>query len=253
MSNKNQEKIIRTSGSHNCGGRCIIKAHVRNNRIVRISTDDDTVESGSQLQLRGCLKCRAYRDLLYNPDRLKYPLKRVGKRGDGDFVRISWDEALDEIACNTRRIKQMYGPQAIYMPYGTGNAGRVSEKVWMGRLLGMYGGYLSYYGSYSTACTQAATPYTYGTAETGSSREDWENSRLIILMGWNPAETTHGTNTAYYLKKAREAGARIICIDPVYTNTAVALADEWIPIKPTTDSALLEAMEIGRASCRERV
>lgn len=242
LSETGQEKIVRSSGSHNCGGRCIIKLHVRDNRIVRISTDDDSKDSDSQLQLRGCLKCRAYRDLLYNPDRLKYPLKRVGKRGEGKFERISWDEALDEIGVNTRRIMDKYGPHAIYMPYGTGNAGRVSEKVWMGRLLGMHGGYLSYYGSYSTACTQAATPYTYGTADTGSSREDWVNSKLIILMGWNPAETTHGTNTTYYLKKAREAGARIICIDPVYTNTAVALADEWIPVRPTTDSALLDAM-----------
>jgi len=235
-------KIIRTSGSHNCGGRCIIKAHVLDNRIIRITSDDDVPDSEDTLQLRGCLKCRGYRDLLYSRDRLLYPLKRTGKRGSGKFERVSWDEALDTIASNLSRVMRQYGPDAIFMNYATGNAGRLSERAWMKRLLGLNGGYLSYYGSYSTACTQMATPYTYGTANTGSSREDWANSKVIILMGFNPAETTHGTNTAYYLKKAKEAGAKIICIDPLYSDTTVAHSDEWIPIRPTTDNALLDAM-----------
>lgn len=242
MPDGHPEKIVRTSGSHNCGGRCIIKVHVRDNHIVRISTEDDISDTEKTPQLRGCLKCRSYLDRMYHPDRLKFPMKRVGKRGEGKFERITWDEALDTISHHTRRIMQQYGPDAVYLTYATGNAGKVSEKVWMGRLLGMYGGYLSYYGSYSTACTEFATPYTFGTANTGSSREDWVNSMLIILMGWNPAETTHGTNTTYYLKKAKEAGAKIICIDPIYSNTAVGLADQWIPIRPTTDSALMDAM-----------
>lgn len=236
------ERIVRTSGSHNCGGRCIIKVHVRDNRIVRISTEDDIPDTEKTPQLRGCLKCRSYIDRMYHPDRLKYPMKRVGKRGEGKFERITWDEALDIIADNTQRLMQQYGPDSIYLQYATGNTGKVSEKVWMGRLLGMNGGYLSYYGSYSTACTEYATPYTYGTASTGSSREDWVNSKLIILVGWNPAETVHGTNTTYYLKRAKAAGARIVCIDPIYSNTAMALADQWIPIRPTTDNALFDAM-----------
>lgn len=236
------EKIVRTSGSHNCGGRCMINLHVKDNRIVRISSEDDIPDTEEMPQLRGCLKCRSYRDRMYHPDRLKYPMKRVGKRGEGKFERITWDEALDIIEDNTRRIMQQYGPDSIFMLYTTGNMGRVSEKVWMGRLLGLYGGYLSYYGSYSTACTQMATPYTFGTVNTGNSREDWVNSKLIILLGWNPAETIHGTNTTFYLKRAKEAGAKIICIDPIFSNTVAALADQWIPTRPTTDCALLDAM-----------
>jgi anaerobic dimethyl sulfoxide reductase subunit A len=236
------EKVVPTSGGHNCGGRCVIRAHVRDNRIVRISTEDDIPDTEQIPQLRGCLRCRAYRDRLYHPDRLKYPMKRVGKRGDGRFERITWDEALNTIASHTQRIMKEYGPEAIYLNYGTGNQGKVAERVWMARLMGLYGGYLSYYGTYSTACTQAATPYTFGTANTGNSREDWVNSKLIIMLGWNPTETIHGTNTPYYLKRAKEAGATIIVIDPMYTNSAIALADQWIPIRPTTDSALLDAM-----------
>jgi len=240
--NESEEKVVLTSGSHNCGGRCVVKVHVRDERIVRISTEDNISDSYDTPQLRGCLKCRSYRNYLYHYDRLKYPMKRVGKRGEGKFKRISWEEAIDTIAKNTKRIMQEYGPDAIYMQYGSGDAGRVSERVWMGRLLGMYGGYLSFYGSYSSACAQIATPYTFGTIYTGNSREDWVNCKIIILLGWNPAETIHGTNTALYLKRAKEAGAKIICIDPRYSDTAISLADQWIPIRPTTDSALLDAM-----------
>jgi len=237
-----QERVVLTSGSHNCGGRCVIKAHVRDNRIVKITTEDAAADDDKVPQLRGCLRCRSYRDRLYHPDRLQYPMKRVGKRGEGKFERITWDEALHVIAEQTQRIMKDYGPDAVYIQYATGNTGRTAEREWMKRLMGLYGGYLSYYGTYSTACTQVATPYTFGTNNTGSSREDWVNSKVIILLGWNPAETIHGTNTAYYLKRAKQAGAKMICIDPIYSDTAVGLADQWIPIRPTTDSALLDAM-----------
>jgi len=235
-------KIVKTSGSHNCGGRCLLQAHVQDGRIVRITTDHDQPDTEEMPQLRGCLRCRGYRERLYHPDRLKYPMKRVGNRGEGKFERITWDEALESIASHTKRIRQQYGPEAIYFNYGTGNVGKVSERVWLERLMGLDGGYLSYYGSYSTACTSMATPFTFGTTQTGNSREDWVNSKLIILLGWNPADVVFGTNTAYYLKLAKAAGAKIISIDPIYSNTAVALADQWIPIRPTTDSALLDAM-----------
>ncbi|MDF2876353.1 MAG: dmsA 2, partial [Sporomusa sp.] len=128
------ERIVRTSGSHNCGGRCVLQAHVRDNRVVRITTEDDIPDTDKTPQLRGCLRCRSYRDRLYHPERLKYPMKRVGKRGEGKFEQITWDEALDTIASQTKRIMAQYGPDAIYMQYATGNAGRVSERVWMSRL-----------------------------------------------------------------------------------------------------------------------
>lgn len=235
-------KSVPTSGTHNCGGRCLLRAHVCNGRIVRISSDDSHPDTPDLPQLRGCMRCLGYRERLYHPDRLKYPMKRVGKRGEGKFERITWDEALDTIADHTKRIMEKYGPEAIYFNYGTGNAGRVSERVWLTRLIGMYGGYLSMYGNYSNGCSLAATPYTFGTTATGSSREDWVNSKLIILLGWNPAEVIHGTNSTYYLKQAKAAGARIVVIDPIYSNTAIGLADQWIPIRPTTDSAFLDAM-----------
>lgn len=237
-----KERIVLSSGSHNCGGRCLLKLYVRDGRIVRISGDDEGPDAPSSPQLRSCARCRSYRDRLYHPDRLTTPLRRVGPRGTGAFAPATWEEALEDIASSTRRLLDSHGPDSLYLNYATGNAGLVSERVWMRRLLGLAGGYLDYYGTYSAACADVATPYVYGTTETGSSRETWAEAKLIILWGFNPAETIHGTNTAYYLKLAREAGARIVCVDPLYTSSASALADQWIPVRPTTDVAFMDAM-----------
>lgn len=236
-----KETIVSTAGSHNCGGRCVLKAHVKNNIVQKITSDaePDTLKFP---QLRGCLKCRSYRERLYHPDRLKYPMKRVGKRGEGKFERITWEEATTTIANEIKRISSQYGPEAIYWQYMTGDSAILAERNFLRRLLGLNGGFLNYYGTYSTACTGAATPYTYGTPMTGNSPDSWLHSKLIILWGHNPVETIFSTNTPYWLKMAKEAGAKIIVIDPRYSDTVSALADEWIPILPTTDNALMDAM-----------
>lgn len=237
-----KESIITTSCGHNCGGRCLLRVHVRDGRVIRISTDS-TEETSEYVQLRACERGRSYRERLYDPDRLKYPLKRAGKRGEGKFTRISWDEAAAIIAEELKRITDKYGPESRYINYGTGISGLLSEKEFFKRLLSIYGGgYLNYHNSYSSACTKFATPYTFGTSNTGSSRDNWLYSKLIILWGHNPAETIFGTNTTYYLKKAKEKGAKIIVVDPRYSDSAAALADQWIPLLPTTDNALMDAM-----------
>ena len=106
--------------AHNCGGRCLLIAHIEDGKIVRLDTDDrpDTIAAP---QLRACARGRAYLRRQYHPDRLLYPLKRVGKRGEGKFVRISWDEALGEVSGQMVRIKSEYGNDALFVPYGTGS------------------------------------------------------------------------------------------------------------------------------------
>ncbi|HWI60706.1 MAG TPA: molybdopterin-dependent oxidoreductase, partial [Symbiobacteriaceae bacterium] len=235
------EQIIATACAHNCGGRCVLKAHVTDGRIVRITTDTEP-DAPDAPQLRACLRGRSYRSRIYHPDRLQHPLKRTGRRGEGKYVRITWDEALDEIAGQIRRVIQTYGNEAIFFPYATGNAGRLSEGACMRRLMGLLGGYLGFYNNYSNSANTWGLNYTFGTENTGSSREDLVNAKLLILWGFNPAETYFGTNTPYYIQRAREAGAKVIVIDPRYTDTAVAFADQWIPIRPTTDNALMDAI-----------
>lgn len=234
-------KIIPTAGSHNCGGRCVLKAHVKGGVVQRITTDEES-ENEKIPQLRACLRCRSYRERLYHPDRLKYPMKRVGKRGENKFERISWDEATTTIANELKRVVSQYGPEAIYWQLASGDTSILAERFFMRRLLSLNGGCLTWYGSYSSACTSMATPYTYGTGNTGNSLDTLQHSKLIILWGFNPAETVFGTNTSFFLKKAKEAGAKIIVIDPRYSDTAAAFADEWIPNLPTTDNAVMDAM-----------
>ncbi len=237
------ERMIRIGcPSHNCGGRCLLKVFVKDGIITRIETDDRSGDTLDDPQLRACLRGRAYRHRQYQADRLKYPMKRAGKRGEGKFERISWDEAIDLMAENINRIIEKYGNEALYIPYGTGSYNQINGKWPADRLLHLYGGCLEYYNSYSWACINQATPTVYGTKITGNQRQDWINSKYILMWGWNPSETRDGTNSEYFLQKAKEKGAKLVCIDPRMTLSAVALADEWIPIRPGTDMAFMSAM-----------
>jgi anaerobic dimethyl sulfoxide reductase subunit A len=139
-------------------------------------------------------------------------------------------------------VKEKYGNSAIYVPYGTGSYNQVNGRQTAQRLMNLFGGSLGYYNSYSWACITQATPYVYGTTQTGNQRQDWLNSKYIIMWSWNPAEMRDGTNSEFFVQKARKKGARIICIDPRMTLSAVSLADEWIPIRPGTDPAMMSAM-----------
>jgi anaerobic dimethyl sulfoxide reductase subunit A len=238
-----EAKIIRTGcPGHNCGGRCLLKVHVKDGIITRIETDDRPGDEISDPQLRACIRGRTYRKRQYNPDRLKYPLRRTGKRGEGKFERITWEEAYETMFRQISRIKEKYGNSAIYVPYGTGSYSNTNGRWTAARLMNLIGGCLGYYNSYSWACTNIATPYIYGTLTTGNQRQDWMNSKYIILWGWNPAEMKDGTNSDFLIRKARENGARTVCIDPRMSMSAVALADEWIPIRPGTDAAMMSAM-----------
>jgi len=236
-------RMVRTGcPSHNCGGRCLLKVHVRDGIIIRIEGDDREPDRVEDPQLRPCIRGRAYRRRQYHPDRLKYPMKRTGRRGEGKFARISWDEALEIMADRLAGIRDRYGNAAIYVPYGTGSYNQINGRQTAQRLMNLYGGSLGFYNSYSWACISKATPYVYGTTVTGNQRQDWLNSRYILMWGWNPAEMRDGTNSEYFIKKAREKGARTVCIDPRMTLSAVSLADEWIPIRPGTDVAMMSAM-----------
>ena len=236
-------RVIRAGcPSHNCGGRCLLKFHVRDGVIVRIDTDDRPADTFEAPQLRACARGRAYRRRQYHPGRLLYPLRRTGKRGEGRFERISWDEAIDRMAAELTRARSTYGNSALFVPYGTGSYSQTNGRQTAQRLMNLFGGSLGHYNNYSWACMAAVTATVYGTNVTGNQRQDWVNAKYILMWGWNPSEMRDGTNTEYYLRAARERGARVVCIDPRMTPTAVALADEWIPIRPGTDAAMMSAM-----------
>ncbi len=227
--------------AHNCGGRCLLIAHIENGRITRLDTDDRP-DRISAPQLRACARGRAYLRRQYHPDRLQYPLKRVGGRGEGKFKRIQWEEALNIVAGQMQRVKEKYGNEALFVPYGTGSYNQLNGSHTARRLMNLFGGCLGIYNSYSWGAINIATPTVYGTLVTGNQRQDWLNSRYILMWGWNPAEMRDGTNSDYFVKLARENGTKVVCIDPRHSLSAAALADEWLPIRPGTDTAMMSAM-----------
>ncbi len=235
------ERLVRVGcPAHNCGGRCLLVAHVEDGVITQLDADDRPDELSSP-QLRACARGRAYLRRQYHPDRLLHPLRRVGARGEGRFEEISWDEALDLVAGEIQRVRDTHGSGALFVPYGTGSPNQINGSHQARRLLNLSGGHLSFYNDYSMAAIKAATPTVYGTNVTGNERQDWLNSRYILMWGWNPAEMRDETNSDYFVRLARDRGARIVLVDPRMSLSA-SLADEWVPIRPGTDTAMMSAM-----------
>ncbi|EOD7385192.1 molybdopterin-dependent oxidoreductase [Klebsiella pneumoniae] len=160
-------RIVWGACSVNCGSRCALRLHVRDDEVVYVETDNTGDDRYGDHQVRACLRGRSIRRRINHPDRLNYPMKRVGKRGEGKFVRISWQEALDTLADRLKSVVAQYGNEAVYINYSSGIVGgnitRSSPSASpVARLMNCYGGSLNQYGTYSTAQIACAMPYTYG-------------------------------------------------------------------------------------------
>lgn len=239
-----EESWITAACWHNCGGRCLNKVLVADGVVVRQKTDDTHPDSPDFPQQRGCARGRSQRKQVFGVDRIKYPMKRKnwapggGKkelRGKDEWVRISWDEALDIVSSEIKRIKEKYGNRAIFL----GGGGEI------GRTLSLYGGSTGHWGTTSWG-TWRFGPAKFGMAEgfmeqSINDRLDLRNSQLIVIWGANPAWSAGGSPTWNYLQ-AKKAGAKFIIIDPIHTESVELLADQWIPIRPTTDHAMLLGM-----------
>lgn len=235
-------RVVQTCSTFDCGGKCDIRAHIADGVVTQITTRPDAALDPDMPVMRACVRGRSYRKFVYHPDRLKYPMKRVGKRGEGKFERISWDEATTLIADNITRITKKYGPESRFVHNNTAvSGGTFSGDKMMRRLLNLTGGHLEYYHSVSMGNTAAATPYTYGTVATGNSLDTLQDTRLVILWGHNPTETIFG-HTNHYFQQMKQNGTRFIVVDPRYSDTVSSLADEWVPLLPSTDNALMDAM-----------
>ncbi len=231
------ERILPTLCASHCGGSCLLRVHVKDGAITRIETDE-----GDEPQIRGCFRGRAYRQRVYDPNRILHPLKRVGERGQAQFKEISWDEALSTVANEMVRIRDTYGAASImYIPMA-GDVVALHGHSLYDRLLRMFGGYTGMTGITSFGQGIFSSVATYGTFMCSNTRDDLLNSRLIILWGFDPGKCINGPNTAYYLAKANEQGARIIAVDPRLGETPASVADQWITIRPSTDAAMLIAM-----------
>jgi len=225
-----QGEIVYRSSCKMCHGGCGVLVHVRDGEIVKVEGDPDSPMNKGRL----CPKGLASLEHIYNPERLLHPLKRKGGRGEGRWERISWDEALDDIAAELGRIRREYGPEAIALGTGTGRhhyhfvirfANALGTPNWcepgtaqcfIPRLnisIITYGDFLvcDYFGDTKPAC--------------------------ILVWGHNPLLTGPDGEVQFTLRDALKSGSRLIVVDPRLTETAKR-ADVWLQLRPGSDDAL---------------
>ncbi|MCI9261800.1 DMSO/selenate family reductase complex A subunit [uncultured Adlercreutzia sp.] len=237
------DEIVWTHCHVNCGGACVLQCHVRDGELAYVETDTNGDSTFGGTQARACLRGRSIRSWIGSADRLNYPMRRVPgtRRGDGEYERISWDEALDTIASEFKRVVDTYGNEAVFIQECSG----VEQNIMMNnpffRLFNLLGGEVTRYGSYSSASINfGAYPYTYGGSWGKRSLKTLQPGQLAVLFGYAPNDMRmSGDGAGYDLAVAmQQKGVRVIVIDPRRNETAANLGAEWIPIVPGTDAAL---------------
>jgi anaerobic dimethyl sulfoxide reductase subunit A len=232
--------------SEGCGGFCTNFGLVKNGVVIQQKSDDTHADSPENPLRKGCLRGRAQRTHVLGTDRLKYPMKRKNwapgggnkeLRGKDEWVRISWDEALDLVATEIKRVKDSYGLPAIVAPYSP--------------LLSAYGGFRQLYGVDSegnypltrekmVGTDQMTNIYQGGVLNGPPDRFSQQKAKLIVQWGQNVAWSQQGS--MYIYQQAKKAGVKFISVAPELNPSAVALEAQWIPVRPSTDAALLIGM-----------
>lgn len=214
-----------------CFWRCQLVGKIRDGRLVKLEGNPKSIDNGVSICARG----NAGIKLLYDPDRLKYPLKNVGKRGAPKWQRISWDEALDTCASKLKAITEKGGPKSIAMfPHGstatypmhffehTVGTPNISEA------------------SFFQCRGIRDTAYMATIEMAPNENVDMANTKVLFLLGCHFGENVHVSHVKRYLK-GLENGAKLIVVDPRYSATA-AKSDIWVQIRPGTDTAMLLAI-----------
>ncbi len=227
-----------------CGGSTGLRVHVVDGRVVKIepneynpigvaniSTDYDLLKSAGG---RMCPKGNSSTRTLYDPDRLKKPMKRIGPKGSGKWKAISWEEALDDVAKNLLRLREKYGPETLFW---------CSED---GSFTDMQSDFNLLFGSpnfsmHSNLCDVARKASFKLVMGDDRPLADFANTKYALVFGWNLLGATKWTHLPGIWNLGRARGAKMVYVDPFYNQTA-AKADEWIPIRPGTDGALALAL-----------
>lgn len=236
-------KWVAAACPHNCGGKCLVRAYIKDGVILRQSTDNFNTDDEINRQQRACLRGWSQQYQARGLDRLKYPMKRKhwkpgepnGQlRGQDEWERISWDEAAQYIADEIKRISETYGDNSILCAgAGTDVLGKLGINYLSAWKTGSWGGWFA--------------PGMLGWGD-GCNYYDCNNDRLdmlnceyVVAFGYNPAWSSLG-NATNYAKTWKDAGTKFILFDPIYTDTANVLDAQWVPIRPGTDMAAMLAM-----------
>ena len=229
---------------HHCGGTTGIKVHVVDGRIVKIepneynpigvaniSTDYDKYKAVGG---RMCAKGNSATRTLYDPDRLKSPMKRIGPIGSGRWKAISWEEALNEVSKNLLRIREKYGPEALF--WCTEDSSFTDMQSDFNMLYGSPN-----FSMHSNLCDVARKASFKLVMGDDRPLADFANTKYALVFGWNLLGATKWCYLPGIWNLGRARGAKMVYVDPVFIQTA-AKADEWIPIRPGTDGAFALAL-----------
>ena len=228
-----------------CPGRCPLELHLRDGELARASANKAAPACHRGLSMRAWAN---------SPDRLMWPLRRVGPRGSAQFERVTWDEALDEIADQLARIRREHGSESIYLAYTTGQSCTTADPF--ERLMNCFGGFLDHYNNYSNPQINAMVRSMYGPDALypgGSELNTAADARLVLVFGASPAETGTGRATWHgawdrVVGQVGERGGRIVMVDPRRNGSIPQRkgSDQqtvsWLPINPGTDGALAAAL-----------
>jgi anaerobic selenocysteine-containing dehydrogenase len=223
---------VRATCPHDCPDTCALLVTVEDGVATEVKGDPDHPTTAGVL----CTKVSRYVDRTYHPDRLLHPMRRIGKKGEGKFERISWDEALDEIAARLKPIAAR-DPQAI-LPYSyCGTMGLVQGEAMAMRFFNKLGAsFLD-----RTVCATAGfTGYKYTIGGSiGTDMEQFQDAKLILIWGGNPI----ASNLHFWMRiqEAKRRGAKLIAIDP-YRSLTAEKCHQHIALMPGTDAALALGM-----------
>jgi molybdopterin-containing oxidoreductase family molybdopterin binding subunit len=222
----------------NCTGKCPIKAHMRDGRVVHLEAADYPEDYAEYKRL--CVRGMNHIDWLYGSNRLQYPLRRVEgtKRGDGQWEQITWDEAIDEICTKWQAYTKEFGSTSIMKTSDGGN----NEPVTMGtyqRLFSLMGGVLASPATDNNNFIAMTNSLGSGPYWNGNEWADAINAKTLVFWG---RDIPINANAFWEeVLTQQEKGVRIVVVDPVYSVEA-SKADKWIPIAPGTDNVLVHAL-----------
>jgi len=230
---------VPVSCNRDCGGGCPLVARVEDGRVVRIL--DNPLRDP---MISGCSCGYSMPRILYSSERIRRPLVRTGPRGSGAFRETSWGEALDVVANRLSDVVSRRGPAAVFGLGGSGSCrGAVHNTgALLKRFLQCLGGGTTTRGSYSSAALGFVLPYLFGSAPAGIDPSALQFSNLIVLWGANVADTRFAADLENRIRERRRQGVRVVAIEPRRSRSVERLADDWIPVLPGTDTALMLAV-----------
>ncbi len=229
-------KTFRTVCTVNCTSRCNINCHVQGGAIQSVTPTD---LPGRPDYGNACLRGMALPWKTVSEHRVKYPMLRTGKRGEGKFKRITWEEATDIIVDKMSESRKRYGDRSVGFFSMTGNLARLATDALFRMADTVEGTSFSPEAIMSDHGASMGMQLVYGQQRGAHDSRDYMNSKTLIVWGRNVADT-HTSEMRFYLN-AKKNGTKVIMIDPRYCSTA-SVADQWIPIRPGGDTALALGM-----------